>query len=525
MAILTENYQYIGRSGAVSCKAGWNYYILLYAKTAGSMDTGKHTVSLRMVLACTSDATFYGYGTAGTVTVDGIPAISWNGAALPGRDWSASGGLAEGGVYYYRHTELATGTAVVNTGWGAPKDIPISVSWGRVESVEPVPGWLPYYKTYASGTLTVTLPAILGASSITGADSAALGGNCAVRWTPVSPALSYRLTFSMGSWSYTTDRICPGVAAPYTYTGFSLPMDAAYQLPNAKTGAMAVTLFTYSENGTQLGSGSSATFAVTVPDSAAPTLSFQSLTPISSLPQPFDSLFVKGKSRLQAQVIGVGQYGATITDCAFTIEGRTYPNGGTTEYLSAGGGLTVQATARDSRGYESTVATSIQVLDYAAPTISVTLCARADSAGAPGDSGTCLALQLTGSCAPLEGRNSQRLWYRWKLSTAPDSAFSEQVTLTEGSSYAGCITDVEFHKQASYVVQLGVTDGLGESATAQFTVLTERIYWHRGEDFLALGMYTQNGGLECGWPARFYGQVYVGDSTLESYIENLVKGG
>ena len=120
--------------------------------------------------------------------------------------------------------------------------------------------------------------------------------------------------------------------------------------------------------------------------------------------------------------------------------------------------------------------------------------------------------------------NSCSVWYRWKLATAPDTGYSDPVTLG-GSVYSGVIADVQFGRQASYIVQLGVTDGLGETAVAVCTVLTERIYWHRGEDFLALGMYTQSGGLECGWPARFYGEVYIGSVTLRDYIKNLIQGG
>lgn len=524
MAILTENYQYIGRSGAVSCKAGWNYYILLYAKTAPRTDTGTHTVSVRMRLACTADATFYGFGTAGSVTVGGVSAISWNGSAIPGSDWSKSGPLTEDGVYYYRYTDLATGSAVVDTGWGSAKDISVSVSWGRVESVEPVPAWLPYYKTYAAGTLTVTLPAILGASSISSAEAAVLGETCRIRWTPVASDLSYRLQFSLGDWSHTTDRIYPNTASGYTYTGYRLPMEAAWQLTDSKTGTMGVTLYTYSESGTQLGSGSSGSFPVTVPESTGPTLSITGVSPVSGLPAPFDGLFIKGKSRVRATAEASGQYGASIIGCRFSVEGKTYSSGGTSDYLTTAGTVIVRAEATDSRGYTRGTAVSISVLDYAAPTVAVSCCARADDSGALSDSGTRLRVTAAGSVASLGGRNSGQLWFQWKPATAPDSGFSQKTVLS-GAAFDGLIPGLTFQKQTSYVVRIGVTDTLGETATAAFTVMTERICWHRGEDFLSLGMYAQNGGLECAWPARFYGQVYIGDETLQSYIQKLVTGG
>ena len=119
MAVLTGDYQYIGRSSAVSCSAGWNYYILLYAKTSGNISTGKHTVTVLMRLACTSDSSFYGYRTDGSVTVAGTNAIAWSNAQKPAAAWG--GALTVGGVYYYHYVDLGEGSVEVNTGWGAAK--------------------------------------------------------------------------------------------------------------------------------------------------------------------------------------------------------------------------------------------------------------------------------------------------------------------------------------------------------------------------------------------------------------------
>lgn len=529
MAVLTGDYQYIGRSNAVSCSAGWNYYILLYAKTSGSIATGKHTVTVLMRLACTSDSTFYGYRTDGSVTVAGTNAIAWANAQKPGTDWSNSSGLTVGGVYYYRHTDLGEGSVEVNTGWGAAKDITISTSWGRVESVNTVPAWLPYYKTYATANITVTLPMIAGASTISAAGNVTLGNACSVRWTPIAASLRYKLRFALGNWSYTTGVIHPNTTAAYTYTGYAIPLDVANQIPASPTGTMAVTLYTYSDAGgtVQLGSAHTAYFTVTVPDntSTKPSVGFSQLAPNSYLASPFNGLYIKGKSRVYAEVASYGRYGAYITESSFSVDGKAYGNGATSDYLSNAGNLTVTATVRDSRGFYASYTTTITVHDYAKPTIQVGVCARSDAAGNVSDTGTSLKIEAQRTFFSVGGYNSCRMWYQWKLATAADSGFSDQITLTSGASYSGVITDVVFNKQASYVIRLGVTDAVGETATASFTILTEKIYWHRGNDFLALGMYSQTGGLECGWPARFYSNVYIGDVTLEAYIRNLINGG
>ena len=529
MAVLTGDYQYIGRTNAVSCSAGWNYYILLYAKTSGSISTGKHTVTVLMRLACTSDSTFYGYRTDGYVKVGGTNAIAWSSAPRPNAAWSSSPGITVGGVYYNRHIDLGEGSVEVNTGWGAAKDINISTSWGRVEDVSSVPVWLPYYKTYATANITVTLPMIAGASTISAAGNVTLGNACSVRWTPIAASLRYKLRFALGSWSYTTGVIHPNTTAAYTYTGYAIPLDVANQIPNSPTGTMTVTLYTYSDSGgtSQLGSADSETFTVTVPNNSStqPSVGFASLTPVSSLAAPFNGLYIKGKSKIKVTLSTGGKYGASIVESSFTVDGKNYGNGATSDYLSNIGTLTITAYVKDSRGFPGSYSTSITVHDYAKPTIQVSVCARSDASGNLSDTGTSLKIAAQRSFLSVGGYNSCRMWYQWKLATAPDSSFSSQIALTNNESYSGVITNVVFNTQASYVIRIGVTDSVGETATATFTILTEKIYWHRGNDFLALGMYTQNGGFECGWPARFYSQVYIGDVTLENYIKNLISGG
>ena len=187
--------------------------------------------------------------------------------------------------------------------------------------------------------------------------------------------------------------------------------------------------------------------------------------------------------------------------------------------------MTIKATVKDSRGFVNTDSTSITVYDYAKPTIQVSTCNRSNAAGTLSDTGTSLKIVAKRTISSAGGNNTCSMWYQWKLATAADSGYSSKATLTSNASYSGVITNVVFNTQASYVIRIGVTDGLGETSTATFTILTEKIYWHRGNDFLSLGMYSQNGGFECGWPARFYNQVYIGDVTLENYIKNLISGG
>lgn len=157
---LTNAYQYIGRTSAVSTSSGYKYYILLYAKTTGDTATGKHTVTVKMRLACTSNATFYGFSTTGKVTVAGVSAISWSKQDIPAVDWSDSDSLTVDGVTYKRYVDLKTGSVVVDTGYGAAKTVTITASW--VSNEASTRGWAPTQGEEATASISVVLPLIAG---------------------------------------------------------------------------------------------------------------------------------------------------------------------------------------------------------------------------------------------------------------------------------------------------------------------------------------------------------------------------
>ena len=119
-------------------------------------------------------------------------------------------------------------------------------------------------------TQSLTLTTIPRASTLSSASNRTLGGTCIVKWTPLSQSFRYKLKFAIGSFSYTTGAIHPNTTAVYTYTGYTLSIaDIAPQIKsNPPTGTMTVTLYTYSDSGatTQIGSASSKTFTVTVPE-------------------------------------------------------------------------------------------------------------------------------------------------------------------------------------------------------------------------------------------------------------------
>lgn len=249
----------------------------------------------------------------------------------------------------------------------------------------------------ASGSKTAKT---LGSSTITSASDITLGNACSVTWTPLDLDFRYKLTFSLGAWSYTTDYINPNQLTAYTYSGYTIPVTVANQLPNATTGAMTVTLTTYN-NGEAIGTPSSTTFTVTIPSNVVPTIT--SVTIEEGTHSGYNE-FVKSLSTVKATVVASGVYNSTITGIMVKVgdisyAASLYTGVATSEILQTYGTLTVLTTVTDSRGRTSTNTQTITVYDYFRPTVALSIDIN----------GTTVATTVAGSIAPVNNLNAKSL--------------------------------------------------------------------------------------------------------------------
>lgn len=184
---------------------------------------------------------------------------------------------------------------------------------------------------------TINLTTIARASSITTAGNITLGNPCNIKFTPASASFRYKIKFSMENWEHTTSAFHPNRTSQYTYDKYIIPLDTATLLPSATSGTMTATLYTYSNSDatTQVGSASSKTFTVTVPDNSStkPNLTM-TVVPDSALPSAFNGLYVQGKSRAKVTFSGSGKYGADIDSYGLTVLGKGYASPFRTEHLS-----------------------------------------------------------------------------------------------------------------------------------------------------------------------------------------------
>lgn len=376
--------------------------------------------------------------------------------------------------------------------------------------------------TSCSGT--ATLDTIPRASSITSAGAVTLGKACSVKWTPLSKAFRYKLEFALGDWRVTTSAIHPGVTSAYTYTGFPIPLTASNQLPKAKTGTMTVTLYTYSDSGAtkQVGSPSSKTFTVTVPDndSTKPDVTM-TLSPETAVGGVFASLYIQGLSKIKAAFTGEGKYNADISSYRMTVQGKSYASPYQSGYISQSGKVTVTGRATDTRGYYGEATEDITFLPYSKPEIlpasgtAAIVCARCDANGKLTGSGTYLKIKARRSYSKVVSDGVQKNFclIRYRYREEGTNTFSAWKTLLARDNVAADTIDsapisgVVPSAQTSYVVQVGVVDDIGKSAAVQFVIPTDFVVIDIPDDFKGkrIGIFryvegTDEDGLYVGLP-------------------------
>jgi hypothetical protein len=276
------------------------------------------------------------------------------------------------------------------------------------------------------------------------------------------------------------------------------------KLPKTTKGTLRFTFRTYSDSeySSQIGDPDYKEITLTIPniDATQPTATM-TLSPVSSLPSPFNTLYIKGRSKIDANFTNAeGKYGASIVSYTMSVLGKNYGSPYTSEYLNTEGEVSVTGTIKDSRGYSRTYTKKITVIAYSNPKIipasgdDEIICARCDANGNFNDSGTYLRIKAKRSYSKVLSSGVQKnfcsIRYRYK---AEGGSYSSWATILATNSASdeidtGALLNGDLLQTNSYVVQAGVIDTLGESDHTTVRIPTDKVYWHRAGSIRSYGV-------------------------------------
>jgi hypothetical protein len=392
-------------------------------------------------------------------------------------------------------------------------------------------------------TQTLTLTTIPRASTITTAYAITLGNSCKIKFTPASTSFWYKLVFSLGSWSDTTAAFCPGTTTAYTYTGCTIPLDVANQFPDAKSGTMTATLYTFPSKDAEarIGSTSSKDFTVNLPEnlSTKPTVEM-TLTPVTPY-EKFASLYLQGRSKVKATFTGSGKYGASVASYSMQAEGESYSSPYTSQILRKSGNVEISGKVTDSRGFSNTTPVSINVIAYDAPYIAPSkgykkvICERCTEDGAASDSGTYLHIKGTRNYTKINTNgivNTCSVRCRYKPeggSWSHGSGDGVPVLLwtdTSTDEFDVVLPSIVADTTLFYTVELNIIDDTYLPSAMVFNIPSENVDFHlrEGGKGAAFGKYANTENLlECEWDARFNGRLCLGDNEINAVIEQGTK--
>ena len=282
------------------------------------------------------------------------------------------------------------------------------------------------------------------------------------------------------------------------------------KFPNGTQGTLRYTFRTYIDSGysTQVGDAPYKEISLNIPDIDAtkPTATL-SVSPESSLASPFNTLYIKGKTKAKANLAsGAGKYGASINTYSVSIGTLKGTPPLTSDYVTSQGDITVTGTVTDSRGFSRTYTQTITVIDHSSPRLlpvsgeSEVIAARCNSEGALDDNGTYLLIAAKRAYSKVESggvqKNYCKIQYRYKVEGGSYSSWVDILsrTATSDEIVTGALLEGTLSTASTYRVQIRAIDDLGEAGTTNIFISTEKVYMHEAasRNSLGIGKYAED---------------------------------
>lgn len=345
----------------------------------------------------------------------------------------------------------------------------------------------------------------LGYSFVDSVTDVTLGNAPTVTWTPLDDTFTFKVGYSIGSWSWTSSMLSPASLSQQTFNSYVLPVaDIAPEITTAKTGQMLCSIETFLADGTSIGVATK-TFTVTIPASVQPSI--DSIV-LAEGEQSGFGVYTKTLSSVEATVTASGIYGSTIEQITMTVAGALYEatNGvAESSIFNIYGTLPVVITATDSRGITVSETRNITVYDYFSPSATMEVDVY----------DTTITVTVSGEIASVNNLNQKRLVItRVRLS---DQA-TQTYTINPLSSYSFSQTWTQTLADAStstYEYTAVVYDTLNSIAMTERTGIVTLSLLGGGGGASLFGRATEAGF----WIYDTAGESIRHDITSAEYLE------
>lgn len=221
--------------------------------------------------------------------------------------------------------------------------------------------------TYTANASVTLYPVWSATTSTITTTNGTLGTQQTITITRYNSSYTHTLSYAYGA---ATGTIATGVGTSYNWTP---PVSLASQFPSAASGTCVITCETFS-GATSLGT-TATSISLAIPSTVKCTVSGVTLTEtVAGINAKFGS-FVQGKSKAQVDIVPStsNAYGATVTACRTQINGQTLNTDlAVTGLLNTSGSNSYTATITDTRGRTDSYNGTFTVLEYNAPSISMT---------------------------------------------------------------------------------------------------------------------------------------------------------
>lgn len=335
------------------------------------------------------------------------------------------------------------------------------------------------YVRFGIGNCTITTSGTYGTASTISANNGTFGSGIPVTLTNSVSGTTNTLTVTCGGITKTLINNTTAMSATWT------PSLSEYgaAITNAKSATATFTVTT--KYGSATWGTNTKTITVTFPSSAGPSISNVAIDYDNTASAALSAftVFVQGYSKARATITASGQYSATISTYALTINGVTVSGGSniqTSASVTTSGTVTATIKVTDSRGFTATTTQDFTVQPYSNPSLTGVDLHRSDSGGTAAEDGEYLYAYGVGNISSLSGQNTLTMSVAFKTTTG---SYGTETPMTSGTAVvvSGLDPDV------TYVARITLTDRLGNSSTATNTIRSQKWAMKFNSDATAVG--------------------------------------